>query len=95
VCSFKSNEMKRKKLIKILQTYVGMQPKDVGCNNWNEMQQQLADDILTAFEEPELSDDVEEVIAAELENRMNKVETFTPAFEEGVKCHFFWFRVSQ
>jgi len=38
--------MHRKKLIKLLQRYLGMNPKELRCENWNDMQQQLADEIL-------------------------------------------------
>ena len=38
--------MVREKLIPILQKYIGMQPKDRGCTDWNEMQEQLANEIM-------------------------------------------------
>lgn len=42
----KINVMERQRLIKLLQSYIGKQPRDVGCLSWNDMQQQLADKIL-------------------------------------------------
>lgn len=41
--------MERRKLIQLIQGYIGMTPKDKGCNNWNEMQQKMADEILGAL----------------------------------------------
>ena len=38
--------MKRKDLIKLIQGYIGMTPKDKGCINWSEMQEKMADEIL-------------------------------------------------
>ena len=38
----------------------------------------------------ELSDDLNSLIIAEEENRVTKTETFIPAFEEDMICHFFW-----
>lgn len=39
-------DINRQDLIKLFQNYVGMYPKDVNCQNWNEMQQKLADEVL-------------------------------------------------
>lgn len=40
------------------------------------------------------NDDINELINAEKQNRITKQESFIPAFEENIKCHFFWFRTS-
>ena len=37
----------RDSLLHLLQSYIGMTPSDVGCKSWNEMQEQLADKILS------------------------------------------------
>ncbi|MCK9430052.1 MAG: hypothetical protein M0R17_08620 [Candidatus Omnitrophica bacterium] len=37
----------RNSLLHLLQSYIGMTPSDVGCKSWNEMQEQLADKILS------------------------------------------------
>ena len=42
-----------------------------------------------------LSDDLKEVIIAEKENRIKRVESFYPAFSDNKeKCHMVWFSVS-
>lgn len=51
-------------------------------------------ELESRFKTFEMSDDVMELIKAEQENRMKRIETFVPAFEENVKCHFFWFRTA-
>jgi hypothetical protein len=38
--------MNRAKLLKLIQGYIGMKPKDVGCDNWNKMQEKMADEIM-------------------------------------------------
>lgn len=47
--------MNRQELIKLLQQYLGMNPRDKGCSNWNEMQQKLADEIMILDNLPEQS----------------------------------------
>ena len=39
--------MEKKKLLKILQGYVGMTREDKGCKTWDEMQNKMADEILS------------------------------------------------
>lgn len=42
--------MDKTELINLLQKYLGMQPKDVGCNTWGEMQIKMAGEITGLLE---------------------------------------------
>ena len=39
----------KEKLESLLQCYLGMHPRDVGCKSWSEMQSQLADKLIKLF----------------------------------------------
>lgn len=41
------------------------------------------------------SDDLQSCIDAEKEDRVKKIETFVPAFENDTICHFFWVKRSK
>ena len=62
---------------------------------WIEMTKEQLTKIITRQNKRIVeSDDINELIKAEKENRIKKQESFIPAFEENMKCHFFWFQTS-
>ena len=44
-------EITKNKFEAIVQSYIGMTPKDKGCLHWSEMQQKMAGELLEALEE--------------------------------------------
>lgn len=38
--------MNKKKILKVAQNFIGMTPNDLGCENWSEMQEKFADELV-------------------------------------------------